>query len=354
MSARYASVDALRGLTVAAMLLVNDPGDWSQIYAPLEHAAWNGWTPTDLIFPLFLFIVGVSITLGLGTGTGTGSGSGNRTTDSALLLRALRIVALGLLLHLVTHLAMGTAAFRPMGVLQRIGVCYAGAALLALHTAPRTQWLVFAAILVAYAMLLFGAPMTKDANLASRLDTLLLGRHAYEFDAATGRAHDPEGVLSTLPALATTLLGVRCGAWLQRGATRPLLAAGLIALALGALASSVQPFNKQLWTPSYVLWTGGFSIAALLLAHQLVDRRGWPPIGRSFGINAIAAYAAAWLAVCVLEGLHWGAPLYEAGFGWIVPLLGPKAASLAYAIAFVTVFWAGTVLLARRGVRIKI
>lgn len=352
MSGRYASVDALRGLTVAAMLLVNDPGDWSQVYAPLEHAAWNGCTPTDLIFPLFLFIVGVSITLGLGPSTGTGIAT--RATDRSVLLRALRIVALGLLLHLAAHLAMGTAAFRPMGVLQRIGVCYAGAALLALHTSPRTQWLVFAAILVGYAMLLFGAPMTKDANLASRVDALLLGRHAYEFDAATGRAHEPEGILSTAPALATTLLGVRCGAWLQRGATRSLLVAGLIALALGALASTVQPFNKQLWTPSYVLWTGGLSIAALMLAHQLVDRRGWPPIGRSFGINAIAAYGAAWLVVCALEGLHWGAPLYRAGFGWIVPLFGPKAASLAYAIAFVAVFWAGTVLLARRGVRIKI
>ena len=348
MSARYASVDALRGLTVAAMLLVNDPGDWSQVYAPLEHAAWNGCTPTDLIFPLFLFIVGVSITLGLGTG------SGPRTTDRAVLLRALRIVALGLLLHLAAHLAIGTPAFRPMGVLQRIGVCYAGAALLALHTSPRTQWLVFAAILVGYAMLLFGAPLTKDANIASRLDTLLLGRHAYEFDAASGRAHDPEGLLSTVPALATTLLGVRCGAWLQGGEMRRLWVAGLAAFALGALVSTVQPFNKQLWTPSYVLWTGGFSIAALLLAHQFVDRRGWPPIGRSFGINAIAAYALAWLVVCALEGLRWGAPLYQAGFGWVVPLFGPKAASLAYAIAFVGVFWAGTVLLARRGVRIKI
>ena len=344
MSARYASVDALRGLTVAAMLLVNDPGDWSQVYAPLEHAAWNGCTPTDLIFPLFLFIVGVSITLGLGAGT----------TSRAVLLRALRIVALGLLLHLAAHLAMGTPAFRPLGVLQRIGVCYAGAALLALHTSPRTQWLVFVAILVAYAMLLFGAPLTKDANLASRLDTLLLGRHAYEFDAASGRAHDPEGVLSTLPALATTLLGVRCGAWLQRGAMRSLLVAGLAALVLGALVSTLQPFNKQLWTPSYVLWTGAWSIAALLLAHQLVDRRGWPPIGRSFGVNAIAAYAVAWLVVCALEGLRWSAPLYQAGFGWIVPLVGPKAASVAYAVAFVAVFWAGTGLLARRGVRIKI
>jgi predicted acyltransferase len=271
-----------------------------------------------------------------------------------VLLRALRIVALGLALHLVAHLAMGTPAFRPMGVLQRIGVCYAGAALLALHTSARTQWVVFGVILIACAVMLFGAPLTKDANLASRIDALLLGRHAYEFDAVSGRAHDPEGVLSTLPALATTLLGVRCGAWLQSGAVRHLFVAGLAGLALGALASMVQPFNKQLWTPSYVLWTGGISIAALLVAHLLIDRRGWAPIGRSLGINAIAAYALAWLVVCALEGAHWGAPLYQAGFGWVVALFGPKAASLAYAMTFVAVFWAGATLLARRGVRLRI
>ena len=228
MSTRYASVDALRGLTVAAMLLVNDPGDWNHVYAPLEHAAWNGFTPTDLVFPLFLFIVGVSITLGLGAGT----------TNRALLLRALRIVALGLLLHLVAHLAIGTPTFRPMGVLQRIGVCYVAAALLALHTSPRTQWLAFGAILVIYGLLLFGAPLTKEANLASRLDTWLLGRHAYEFDAASGRAHDPEGVLSTVPALATTLLGVRCGAWLQRGAHAPQRTPSSVVASAGTVLST--------------------------------------------------------------------------------------------------------------------
>ncbi|HEY9064781.1 MAG TPA: heparan-alpha-glucosaminide N-acetyltransferase domain-containing protein [Burkholderiaceae bacterium] len=343
--ARYASVDSLRGLAVAAMLLVNDPGDWQHVYAPLEHAAWNGCTLADLVFPVFLFIVGVSITLASGAG---------RTTSGAVLLRAARIVGLGLALHLVAYLALDTASFRPMGVLQRIGICYAAAALLALRTSARTQWLVFVAILAGYGLLLAGAPMTKEANLASRFDTWLLGRHVYEFDAASGRGHDPEGLLSTLPALATTLLGVRCGAWLQRGARRTLLAAGLSALLLGWLIALVQPFNKQLWTPSYVLWTGGLAIAALLLAHELVDRRGGPAIARSLGVNAIAAYALAWLLVCLLEGAHWGAALYRAGFGWIVPGIGAEAASLAYAVVFVAIVWAVMVQLARRGIRIKV
>ena len=344
--ARYASVDSLRGLAVAAMLLVNDPGDWQHVYAPLEHAAWNGCTLADLVFPLFLFIVGVSITLA--------SGGSRTATTGAVLLRAARIVAVGLALHLVAHLAMDSASFRPMGVLQRIGLCYAAAALLALRTSARTQWLVFVAILVGYGLLLGGAPMTKEANAASRLDTWLLGRHAYEFDAASGRGHDPEGLLSTLPALATTLLGVRCGAWLQRGARRMLIGAGLASLLLGLLVAVVQPFNKQLWTPSYVLWTGGLAIAALLLAHELIDRRGWPAVARSLGINAIAAYALAWLLVCLLEGSRWGAALYRGGFGWIVPKLGAEAASLAYALVFVAAVWAVMVQLARRGVRIKV
>jgi predicted acyltransferase len=346
--ARYASLDALRGLTVAAMLVVNDPGDWGHVYAPLEHAAWNGFTLADAIFPLFLFIVGVSITLGLRPGT----------ADRAVLLRALRIVALGLVLHAVAQFALGTPAFRPLGVLQRIGVCYAAAALLTLHTSsqtsPRTQWLVFGALLAGYAALLGAAPLTKEANLASRFDTWLFGRHLYEFDVSSGRGHDPEGVLATLGALATTLFGVRCGAWLQRGAWRTMLVAAAVALAAGAALSVWQPINKNLWTPAYVLWSGGWSLGALLLVHVLVDRRRWPALGRSLGINAIAAYALGWLLVCLLEGTHWGAALYRAAFGWIVPWAGPQAASLAWALVFTALCWAAMAGLARRGVRIRL
>jgi len=324
---RLDSVDALRGLTVAAMLLVNDAGDWGHVYAPLEHAAWNGCTPTDLVFPLFLFIVGVSITLA------------GPATPRAVIGRALRIVALGLALHAVAHWAIGTREFRPMGVLQRIGVCYGVAGLLALQTRARTQWLVFWALLGGYAALLvWGGPVTKAGKLASRVDTALLGRFAYEFDTATGLGHDPEGLLATLPAIATTLLGVRAGAWLRRGSMRTLWAAAAIALLLGAVWAPWLPLNKQLWTPSFVLWSGGWALVALGLAHTLVDRWGVPPLGRVFGVNAIAAYAGAWLMTCALEGLHWGAPLYTHGFAWLIAGIAPEAASLAYAIVF-TAFW---------------
>jgi len=340
---RLASVDALRGLTVAAMLLVNDPGDWAHVFAPLEHAEWHGCTPTDLIFPLFLFIVGVSITLA------------GPTTTRAIVWRALRIVVLGLALHAVAHWAIGTREFRPVGVLQRIGVCYGVAGLLAFHTRARTQWLVFWALLAGYAALLvWGGPLTKAGNLASRIDTALLGRFAYEFDATTGLGHDPEGLLATLPAIATTLLGVRAGAWLRRGAVRTLWAAAAVALLLGAAWALWQPLNKQLWTPSFVLWSGGWALAALALAHMLVDRWGLPPLGRAFGVNAIAAYAGAWLMTCALEGLHWGTPLYRKGFAWLTGGGTPEVASLAYALVFTAFWWVLMRVLAQRGVRIRI
>jgi predicted acyltransferase len=353
MMRRLDSVDALRGLTVAAMLLVNNPGDWGHVYAPLSHAAWHGCTPTDLIFPFFLFVVGVSLSLSLGPRIDAGGDPA--ALRRTVLVRALRIIVLGLVLHAVAHWLMDTRAFRPFGVLQRIGLCFAVAGLLAIETRPRTQWAAFGAILLGYwALLSWGGPLSKEGNLASRIDTVLLGRFAYAFDPATGLGHEPEGLLTTLPAIATTLLGVRAGDWLRRGHRSRLWQVGMAALLAGWAWSCVLPFNKQLWTSSYVLWSGGWAMLALLAAHEFIDRRGGPALGRSFGVNAIAAYAGAWLMVCVLEGLHWGQPLYQVAFGWMVPIAGPHVASLAYALAFVGVWWGVVVWLDRRKIYFKI
>lgn len=197
--ARLASVDALRGLTVAAMLLVNDPGDWGHVYAPLEHADWNGCTPTDLVFPFFLFVVGVSLSLSLGPRIDAGADA--RALRRTVWLRALRIVLLGLLLHAVAHWAMDTRAFRPFGVLQRIGICFAAAGLLAIHTRPRSQWLTFAAILIGYWLAMaWGGPLTKEGNLASRIDTALLGSRSDNCCPSQRGRGAPDGVGSSTDA----------------------------------------------------------------------------------------------------------------------------------------------------------
>jgi len=352
-SRRLASVDAFRGLTVGAMLLVNNPGDWGHVYAPLEHAAWNGCTPTDLVFPFFLFIVGVSLALSLGPRIEAGVQPA--ALRRGVLVRALRIVVLGIALHAAAHWLMHTPNFRPFGVLQRIGICFAVAGLFALYTGGRTQWLAIIGILLGYwALMAWGGPLTKEGNLASRIDTTLLGRFAYEFNPATGLGHEPEGLLSTIPAIATALLGLRAGEWLRRNRGSQLWQVGLLLLALGWAWSVVFPINKQMWTSSYVLWTGGFAMLALLLAHVLIDVENLPAIGRSFGVNAIAAYAGSWLMVCVIEAFHLGAPLYRNGFAWMTPSTGPYVPSLAFAMAVVMVWWVVVRVLDRRRIYFKV
>ncbi|WP_077037246.1 acyltransferase family protein [Pelomonas sp. KK5] len=352
---RLASVDALRGLAVAGMLLVNDPGDWDHVYAPLEHAAWNGWTPTDLIFPFFLFIVGVSLSLAMGAKVQAGQGAALRGT---VLTRGLRILALGLALHALAWWLMDKPALRIPGVLQRIGLCFALGGLIASRwRSARAQWLWIVALLLGYGLLLkLGGPLDKVGNIASRIDAWIFGPHGYEWDVATGIGHDPEGLVGTLGGLATTLLGWRCGEALRRGAERHLLALGFTLAALGWAcdAAGLMPINKNLWTPSFVLWTAGLGALALWTAHRLVDVRGWPALGRSFGVNAIAAYAGAWMCTVFLEGFGWMGPLYGRGFGWLAPLVGPYGQSLAFALAFVAVWWAIVRWLDRRRIYIKV
>jgi len=339
MQKRLASVDALRGLSVAAMLLVNNPGDWGHVFAPLQHASWHGCTPTDLIFPFFLFIVGVSLALALSPRIEAGEPP--QRLLRGVLLRAGRILLLGLALHALAWWLMDKPQFRLMGVLQRIALCFAFAGLLACCLRSwKAQAALLAALLLGYGWLLLGGgELDKAGNIASRWDGRLLGRFAYEWDAASGRGHDPEGLLSTLGALASTVLGLLAGQLLRHGALRQLalLAAG--ALLLGWLGNSWLPWNKQLWTPSFVLWTGGWACLALALAHQLIDRLGWPALGRSFGVNAIAAYAGAWMCTVLLEGLGLMRPLYAGGFGWLQQAAGPTVASLGFALVFVAV-WA--------------
>lgn len=351
---RMGSIDALRGLTVAAMLLVNNPGDWAHVYAPLLHADWHGFTPTDLIFPLFLFIAGVS--LAFSVAPRAQDVSARPALRHALLKRALRILVAGLLLHVLAWWLFALPAYRPWGVLQRIALCVAGVGLVAIYLRPRAQALLLGALLLGYAVLLLAADTLEPwHNPVSRLDTALFAPYLYKYDPVTGLGHDPEGLLSTLGALATTLLGLIAGRWLRAGRLGALAGLGLVALMIGIAVAAVPGgllLNKHLWTPSYVLVTGGISIAGLLLAHWLVDQHGWPALGRRFGVNAIAAYLGSSVMALVL--IASGA--WAACNAWLVGMLPqlPQLASLLCAVGFVLLWWAVVAWLDHRRIYVKI
>jgi predicted acyltransferase len=366
---RMVSLDVFRGATIAAMILVNDPGSWGHIYPPLEHAEWNGWTPTDLIFPFFLFIVGVSLTLSFGSRIARG------ITRRALAIHVLRrsalIFAIGLFLNGFPNFDL--SSIRIMGVLQRIALCYLVAGLLYLATFTkgpvtgrpdrvranlRVMAAVAIALLVGYWALMMFVPVPgygaghlgKDDNLGAYVDRTLMQGHLWS-ESVTW---DPEGFLSTLPAIASLLIGILAGEWLRsdREAGRKALglaAAGLALLIAGRLLHPYFPINKNLWTSSFVLFTGGFAMLALAACYWIVDVRAWRAWAAPFlvfGMNAILAYALAALVSEVstdFEFLHFHGRETTL-HGWIydkyfVPHASPVNASLAFAVFFVFVIF---------------
>jgi len=306
-SGRLVALDAFRGLTVAGMILVNNPGSWQAVYAPLKHARWHGWTPTDLVFPWFLFAVGVAIPLALGKRVARGD------SPAALLGKVARrsaiIFAIGLALNAFPF-DKPVSDLRIPGVLQRIAVCYFVTALVYLKTGVRTQVALTVGLLLGYWALMtqisvpgFGAgDLSRQGNLAAWVDRGLLPGHLYQPD------YDPEGVLSTLPAVATTLIGVLAGRWLAT--TRPigrrmlgLIGAGEVLIILGVAWGDAFPINKALWTSSFVALTAGLALLAFGLCVWLIDVRGyrlWSLPFLAFGGNAIAAYVLSALGSRVL------------------------------------------------------
>ena len=348
--ARLASIDALRGVTVAAMLLVNNPGDWNHVYAPLRHAQWHGLTPTDLIFPFFLFLVGVS--LAFSVASRAGEAARRPALARGVLQRAARILIAGVVLHVLAWWLLSPPHFRLWGVLQRIAVCAAAAGLMAVWLRPRAQWGVLGLLLAVHAGVLLGAASLQPLqDPGSRLDTALFAPWLYQYDALTGRGHDPEGLLSTLGAVATTLLGLRAGDLLRHGELRALGLAGAALLITGLLGAQVLPLNKALWTPSFVALTGGIAALALLGAHVLVDRHRAPACGRCFGVNSITAYLGS--SVLALGLIASGAWAHLNGWlaGW---MQDPAQASLACALLFVALWWALVRALDARGIHVRI
>jgi len=342
------------------MILVNNPGSWSNIYAPLKHAEWNGCTPTDLIFPFFLFIVGVSISYALGSKKAS-------TSQSKLLFtafkRALILFALGLFLNLFpkvfTDPVEAFSTVRIPGVLQRIAIVFFITALIFIKTSQKTQLRLFIGILIVYWALMTLVPvpnvgyanLEKETNLGAWLDrTILTEAHLWK----SAKTWDPEGILSTLPAVATGLFGVLIGTWLRRKDREEsvkiswMFSIGILAVILGLIWDLCFPINKALWTSSFVLYAGGLATIGLALCYWLIDVQGYKKGTTPFvvyGVNAITVFFLSGLIPRILTMIKVTMPdgtsvnsrvwMYETLF---TPYFTPINASLAGAITFILIW----------------
>ncbi|HEY1061285.1 MAG TPA: heparan-alpha-glucosaminide N-acetyltransferase domain-containing protein [Daejeonella sp.] len=359
---RLLSLDVFRGLTVAAMILVNNPGSWSHVYGPLKHAEWHGCTPTDLIFPFFLFIVGVSISYALGSKKGYMSHSKLIMTA---LKRALILFGLGLFLNLFpkvfTEPMEAFQTVRIPGVLQRIAVVFFITAVIFIKTNPKTQLRLLIGILIAYwaMMTLIPVPgvgyanLEKETNLGAWLDrSLLTEAHLWR----SAKTWDPEGILSTLPAIGTGLFGVLVGTWLKRKDREEsvkiswMFSIGILAVILGLIWDLCFPINKALWTSSFVLYAGGLATIGLALCYWLIDVQGYKKGTTPFvvyGVNAITVFFLSGLIPRILTMIKVNMPdgttvnsrewMYETFFS---PYFSPINASLAGAVTFILI-WLG-------------
>ena len=358
---RMVALDVFRGMTVAGMLLVNDPGSWAAIYPPLEHAPWNGWTPTDLIFPFFLFIAGVTTHLSLTARRAAGA------TDAEIRRQIIRrgalIVLFGLLVASFPYYPVTRFThIRIPGVLQRIGVAYTFAALLTLRTTLKQQVVILAALLYGYwfAMTLLPVPdamggiganllSEPSRTLAAWTDRYLLGGHLW----ISSKTWDPEGPLSTIPAIGTAMLGVMAGRWIS--AARPLderlngmFAVGALGMVAGLMWHWSFPINKSLWTSSYVVFTAGMACVAIATISWIIDVKGrtvWTRPFVIYGTNPIIAFVGSGMVARLIytlwkvdyQGLRVPVQsmVYQSVFAsW----LEPRNASLAFALCFV-LFW---------------
>jgi len=361
--ARLSSLDAFRGFTIAAMVLVNNPGDWSHLYSQLEHAEWNGWTFTDWIFPFFLFIGGVSMALSLGRLAE--AGANKPALLAKLAKRALLIFLIGFALNLIPHFHFG--AVRIPGVLQRIALCTLLAAPIVVYCAWRAQLAWIVALLAVYSVCMLWVPvpgigagvLEPGKDFGAWIDRALLGGHLW----ARSIIWDPEGLFSTLPALCSQLIGVLAGRWLlARGSeadkTVWMLLAGLLLLWLGAILDVIlMPINKSLWTPSFCLFTSGWALLLFAAFYSLIDANPsaqvkavaarWSLPFIIYGINALFIFALSGLIAKMLGFIKLGQPdgsSQTLGALLYAPLralqIAPVNSSLLYALLFNAVMFA--------------
>jgi predicted acyltransferase len=383
-SNRLLALDAFRGLTILAMILVNDPGNGEHIYWPLRHARWFGWTPTDLVFPFFLFIVGTSLAYSLGRYRHAESAN-KPTISPAVYWRIARRTAILFLLGLVVNHAWpisewlfgrapwpGFATLRIPGVLQRIAIVYCIVSLLALHTNLRAQLAIAVAFLLGYWALLAWLPdphdyahnLSQQGNIVRVVDRAVFS-DTHLYTQGKEEPTDPEGILSTLPAIVTAIAGYWVGLAIQNRGCNPrtvllLLTVGLASAAIGLAWGLWFPICKKLWTSSFVLLTAGLGSIGLAICLWLFDIRGWRRLAHPLqiaGVNAIAAYMISELGATFLGAIRIG---NNSAQGWLYQNLftswiaDPKLASLAFALAYTACCWVVLWGMSRRGWAVRV
>jgi predicted acyltransferase len=363
---RYLALDVFRGMTIATMILVNNPGSWSHIYAPLKHSAWHGCTPTDLVFPFFLFIVGVSMFFSFAK-------YGSRLDGKSLvkvLKRTALIFLVGLFLNSFPQWSTDYSKLRILGVLQRIAIAYGIGSLIVLSVNRKYLPYIALTILLVYWGLLYflgGAePYSLAGNIAPKVDAFLLGEnHIYK---GFGIPFDPEGLLSTIPAISTVIIGFLAGGIIS-GTERTkvpvkLLIWGIIGVAAGLLWSLVFPINKPLWTSSYVIYTAGWAAVIMAFLIWIIDLKGyskWSSFFEVFGMNPLFIFALSGIWARILTRIikiHQGDTVVT-GYNWLYqnifqPFAGDINGSLLFALSHIAVYWFICWVLYKKKIFIKV
>jgi predicted acyltransferase len=365
---RIVSLDAFRGITIAFMILVNNPGSWSYIYSPLRHSPWHGCSPTDLVFPFFLFIVGTAMRFSYSRYDYKPSPS----LVKKIIWRSGTIFIIGILLNAFPFIRQNWdwSTFRIMGVLQRIGIAYGLASLAVLYLRPKILLISSVVSLLIYwlVLLLFGTgdPYSLESNAVRLFDLWLLGpNHLY---MGRGIPFDPSGSLSTLPAVVTVIIGYAVGRIIQKESNenvvlQKLIAWGLVGIVSGFAWGVLFPINKQLWTSSYVLYTGGIGTLFMAFCYWLVDMKNLQKVVRPFvifGTNSIFVYAASilWAKILLNINFHYNDRMIS-GKGYLYktifqPLAGNFNGSLLFALSHVLAFWLLLYWMHRKKIFIKI
>jgi predicted acyltransferase len=351
---RLTSLDVFRGITIALMILVNMAGVADNCYAPLDHAPWNGWTPTDLVFPFFLFAVGLAMSLSFRKHFESGA-SVSMGLYGRILKRSAILFGLGVLINGFYKYDLGT--IRIMGVLQRISLVYLLASMIVLNLKPKAQWMLAAAILIGYWLALRFVPvpgygpgiLTREGNLGAFIDRFLIARaHLYKGDSWANMG-DPEGLFGTLPAVVSTLIGYFTGEWLraqerESRTSMSLVFAALLCLAAGKVWGWDFPINKKMWTSSYVLFMGGMALLLFSALYEWIEvrreRRGIFAF-EVMGLNSIAVFTASVFEIKILVKTNIGE---TSAYDWInsrlfVSWLGPWNGPTAFALFTVGMWW---------------